>query len=245
MELYKKKEHFVKAQQFTGGRQNADEIVRYMGGTSGPHNARWVPARTPQKGTQWREHLVFDTIAGPREVLVGWWVVETHDAGYLPFKDDAFLKEFNRVEESDSDGILHARRELATLNADPVWVEHVMEVMRAFDNYAGDHSGGSHAVTVSVINQLLLRGNLSALTDDPEEWVQYNVLDDAPFWQNKRNGEAFSHDGGKTYYLLSEGASDQKREPIHQSVSHILEGEVEDGENAGDDLSRVQDGEAP
>ena len=45
------------------------------------------------------------------------------------------------------------------------------------------------------------------LTDDPYEW-QYHGEDlwgsKEGIWQNKRNSEAFSNDGGQTYYLLSE-----------------------------------------
>jgi hypothetical protein len=63
------------------------------------------------------------------------------------------------------------------------------------------------------------------LTDDPKEWVQH---EESIFpgqdgcWQNKRRGEAFSTDGGKTYYLLSEGGNQNNPNPIHYSMPHIV-----------------------
>jgi hypothetical protein len=70
-----------------------------------------------------------------------------------------------------------------------------------------------------MINDLLQFKPLSALTDDPDEWVHHesDMWPPDGVWQNKRHGEAFSHDGGKTYYLLSEGANDANPHPLHQS----------------------------
>lgn len=110
----------------------------------------------------------------------------------------------------------HARTELTRIGEEPETIEGYLKVIQAFADMG--HSGGSASVAVPVINELLQFKNLSPLTDDPDEW--FNVSDMAGYesWQNRRNPEAFSNDGGKTYYLLSEGGSDAHREPLHESV---------------------------
>ena len=113
----------------------------------------------------------------------------------------------------------HARRELELIGEEPETVEGYLNVIQAFANMG--HSGGSASIAIPVIHELLQQKNLKPLTDDPAEWffhegATYGVADD--MWQNKRNGEAFSYDGGKTYYLLSEGGTSENRTPIHNSV---------------------------
>lgn len=112
----------------------------------------------------------------------------------------------------------HARRELEIIGEDSETVEGVLKVIEAFAEM--DHSGGSAEVVIPMINQLLQFQNLSPLTDDPDEWhyhgpEMWNGKDG--IWQNRRNGEAFSADGGKTYYLLSEGGRMDNQTPLHNS----------------------------
>lgn len=113
----------------------------------------------------------------------------------------------------------HAKRELELIGEDDTTVEGYLNVIQAFANMG--HSGGSASIAIPVLNQLLQQKNLSPLTDNPNEWMF--VAEDVwgtegGVWQNRRNSEAFSNDGGKTYYLLSEGANDLKREPLHISI---------------------------
>ena len=75
---------------------------------------------------------------------------------------------------------------------------HILELIKLFSSK--DHSGGTAGITLSVFNQLVKFNNLSPLTNDKDEWM--DVADN--LWQNKRNGEAFSLDGGITYYLLED-----------------------------------------
>lgn len=56
--------------------------------------------------------------------------------------------------------------------------------------------------------------HIAPLTDDPDEWLHV----DGDIWQSRQCAEAFSNDGGKTYYLLSEGGHNLHREPLHTSV---------------------------
>lgn len=117
----------------------------------------------------------------------------------------------------ESNLVEHARRELEKISEDPEIVETYLKVIRAFDEM--DPSGFSASIDVSVIHELLQFKNLSALTDDPDEWVHHTEEKwDEPggVWQNVRNGEAFSRDGGKTYSLLT----DMLKQPSHVSVHY-------------------------
>lgn len=93
----------------------------------------------------------------------------------------------------------HARRELEIIGEEPEFVEGYLKVIQAFADMG--HSGGSASVAIPTINALLQFKNLAPLTNDPSEWneVGYGM------WQNSRNSEAFSDNGGVTHYLLSEG----------------------------------------
>lgn len=91
----------------------------------------------------------------------------------------------------------HARRELALIGEDEETTEGLIRVIQAFADMG--HSGGSASICIPRISKLLSFENLTPLTDDPEEWAE--VHDD--LWQSKRNPEAFSRDGGKTFSLLS------------------------------------------
>lgn len=105
----------------------------------------------------------------------------------------------------------HARRELLLLGTEPEEIEGYLRVIQAFADMG--HSGGSASFAIPVINQLLQFKNLKPLTNNPLEWMEV----DEGMWQNVRNSEAFSDDGGKTYWLLSEGAHSNNRTPLHTS----------------------------
>ncbi len=110
----------------------------------------------------------------------------------------------------------HAKRELELMGKDDPWFdEGCVKVVQAFADMG--HSGGSAAAAIPIINALLQFKNLSPLTDNPIEWIHHES-EKSDIWQSCRNSEAFSNDGGITYYLLSEGGNDQHREPLHESV---------------------------
>jgi hypothetical protein len=54
-------------------------------------------------------------------------------------------------------------------------------------------------MTIQLFDLLANYKPLSDLTDNPHEWME--VVDG--LWQSRRNSEAFSNDGGKTYRLNS------------------------------------------
>ena len=115
----------------------------------------------------------------------------------------------------------HAKHELELVGNDADFNDRILDMVKAFIQMR--HSGSSAAYTILMIKKLLSFRNLTGLTDDPEEW-QFHRENMAPgtegFWQNKRNGEAFSMDGGKTYYLLSEGGNANHPYPAHQTIDH-------------------------
>jgi hypothetical protein len=125
----------------------------------------------------------------------------------------------------------HARRELSLVengpDGDREFADSLLRAVEGFDTYDG-HSGGSHAVAVEWLSRLLRFENIAPLTDSPDEWMHVagDVWGDPAgegVWQNRRCSEAFSNDGGKTYYLLSEGGIDKNRAPLHTSVPSAQE----------------------
>lgn len=138
---------------------------------------------------------------------------------------DYIMEFFQAGLEVRSPLVEHAKRELALINPDEEddgWKESIVKAIQGFCSYG--HSGGSAAVAIQAIHDLLQQKNLTPLTDNPNDWIQCGP----GVWQCRRNGEAFSHDGGKSYYLLSEGGSDANPEPTHQSEPHPIPEESKD-----------------
>jgi hypothetical protein len=117
----------------------------------------------------------------------------------------------------------HARRELERVETDQWFIDGMVKVVAAFAEMG--HSGGSASIAIPMLNDLLQFKNLSPLTNDPDEWIDQTELTATPgvqLWQNKRNSEAFSNDGGKTYYLLSENHDRSFDKMIfHDSDDHV------------------------
>ncbi len=132
---------------------------------------------------------------------------------------DSVIAVFNPLHEEESNLVKHARAELELIGEDPEFAKSLIEAVRAFSSFG--HSGGSQQVGVSMLMELLNFKNLGPLTDNPDEWMRHeeNVWPEpGGVWQNKRNGEAFSKDGGKTYTLLSEKQKDPALVKIHHSA---------------------------
>lgn len=114
----------------------------------------------------------------------------------------------------------HARRELTLIGETPESIDGYLKVIEAFRSAGFSHSGGVASATIPIINKLLLFKPLSPLTDDPEEWTHISEEKSGAkegVWQSNRDAEAFSDDGGKNYYRLSEGSNGKWR-PKHASV---------------------------
>lgn len=115
------------------------------------------------------------------------------------------------TDAEESNLVTHARRELALAGNDDAFNNCIIKAVKGFAGYG--HSGGSASVGIQILHDLLQFKNLTPLTDDPNEWMKISEVD----WQSKRDHEAFSRDGGKTYYLLSEGAHFGNPQPLHES----------------------------
>ncbi|MGV2914673.1 hypothetical protein [Streptomyces alfalfae] len=137
-----------------------------------------------------------------------------------------------RREESNL--VAHARRELRLIGEDPDTIRGLIRVVQAFADMG--HSGGSAPHCIAYLDKLLHYQPLSDLTDDPAEWIDRHAegLTNQPLWQSRRYSEAFSTDGGKTYYLLSEqeAAGDIATTPLHRSKARTHAAGEEEGGNA-------------
>lgn len=105
----------------------------------------------------------------------------------------------------------HAKRELELLGNDKDFDDCIIKTVEAFLEYG--HSGGSAEYGIAVLYDILRYKNVSPLTDDPKEW---NMVS-SDTWQSMRCSEAFSLDGGKTYYLVSEVEDTSDPYPLYVS----------------------------
>jgi len=94
--------------------------------------------------------------------------------------------------------ISHAREELTRIKEDPDMIEGYLDIIQSFADLRLSGSQAEHMIPI--LFKLLNFQPLSPLTNDPAEWTL--VTDD--LWQSKRNPEAFSKNGGGSYYILSE-----------------------------------------
>ena len=127
----------------------------------------------------------------------------------------------------------HARRELTRIygpevdwdpdDIDTKMCNHILHMVEEFADEG--HSGSSASYALWVLERLLQFKPLTPITNDPDEWME--VFDDdrgRPVYQNRRDGEAFSHDGGRTYYLLSERRHGWRAKLLGRHKFHTSEG---------------------
>lgn len=119
------------------------------------------------------------------------------------------------IEESNL--VQHARQELEFAGVEEDVRPSILAAIQAFSSYG--HSGGSASIVIPMINRLLQFQNISPLTDNPDEWNDVAEFSGRALWQSRRRADAFSEDGGKTYYCL-----DEKRRWIPWSLRKKLRG---------------------
>lgn len=137
----------------------------------------------------------------------------------------------------------HAIAELnksGAMDEDPEWCKSIILAVEGFRSYG--HSGSSASVAIHVLHQLLQYKPLSPLTSDPTEWNSVTWGSKPEVWQSRRWSEAFSTDGGHTYYLLSERKPRRWYRPWPRKKMHKSE-EADHGTNIfqspGDGLKAV------
>lgn len=120
---------------------------------------------------------------------------------------------------AESNLVAHARRELEIIGEERETIDGYLRVVQAFADMG--HSGGSASVAIPVIERLLNFEALTPINDDPNTWVKVTeeIAGVQDLWQSSRNPEAFSHDGGKTYYLLSECRNGTRKMRVSESAS--------------------------
>jgi hypothetical protein len=103
-----------------------------------------------------------------------------------------------------ADLIEHAREELKRAGEDPQTAQAILDVIEMFVAGGLTNDGTTHAIATTYVEHLLRRRPLTPLTTDPAEWEELTNPQGYTIWQSKRNPVAFSDDGGKKYWLLTD-----------------------------------------
>jgi len=98
--------------------------------------------------------------------------------------------------------VVRARYELMLIGEEPETIDWYCSILEKWASYG--HSGTSAEVTADVLNRLMKGENLAPLTSDPDEWTDRSEISGYPLWQNNRNTQIFSKDGGATALHYSE-----------------------------------------
>lgn len=115
--------------------------------------------------------------------------------------------------DPDSNLLRHARTEMSKAGLydedsdyGGMLGQAVEDLVRVFQ--AQGHSGLSAHIVMDLFKNVASFKTLTPLTDDPDEWMQVSpdmMPDGDPtVWQSRRRPDAFSNDGGKSYYLLDD-----------------------------------------
>lgn len=117
--------------------------------------------------------------------------------------------------------IEHAERELRLAgfadgdsDYDGMLYDAVMALVKVFSEQG--HSGMSASITLQLFDRVAQYKTLGSITNNPDEWVEVAEK----LWQNKRDSECFSTDGGKTYSRNSEMVPGQET-PAHTTPEKV------------------------
>jgi hypothetical protein len=102
----------------------------------------------------------------------------------------------------DHPTVMHARYELELIGEDPRIIDWYCSVLAKWSELG--HSGSSAELTADTLHRLMKGENLAPLTADPLEWEDRSDISGYPLWQNLRNTQIFSTDGGATAIHYSE-----------------------------------------
>lgn len=108
----------------------------------------------------------------------------------------------------------HVDRELDKTDLPEATKVNIRVICSLYDGYG--YFGRTEDDIQEKIYALVRFKNITPLTDDPDEW---SLIADG-IWKNNRRGDAFSLNGGKTYYFNRNGASSINPWPQHVSYPH-------------------------
>lgn len=98
----------------------------------------------------------------------------------------------------------HAHKELELLNIEQNYPDahHVIKtIVDTLEDFREKH-GEQEAGYIMDMFEMLLKGhNLAPITDNPDDW---EYLSEAEVWQNFRNPNVYSTDGGRTWFDVRE-----------------------------------------
>lgn len=159
-----------------------------------------IVSTKPELQEQYPEDTVVQVLSDFTQVFVGMEMLDVSLVrGQLADTVAQVIKDAPEYDDSDSNLLKHAKRELDILGVGEHDQKDILGVVRAFVNI---HPSGSQAAwLIPIITDLLSFKPLTPLTDNPEDWIKV----DAELWQNARRSSAFSKDGGKTYTILDDG----------------------------------------
>lgn len=96
----------------------------------------------------------------------------------------------------------HAIYELGYQGITGTDYDNIVNIVGTFANYTDPEERAAIQQKVAL---LLGFKPLTPLTNEPAQWVERSsVLGGLQEWQSKRDPDAWSHDGGLTYYYASE-----------------------------------------
>lgn len=105
----------------------------------------------------------------------------------------------------------HAARELERSGEGEETSAVVLDLVRVLEEHGA--KPGETSRIVDMVNRLVLRQPLSALTRHPMEWNDVSEIVGEPMWQSARDPRAFSADSGRTYTY-----QDDELQRRHESV---------------------------
>lgn len=94
MPKFKRKPKTIEARQFTGGEQNANELVKWIADNGG--EAKWWEGREAN-GSKMKEELHVFTDRGVRITTPGNWVTFDPKKGFKPMPDAVLAEDYNKV----------------------------------------------------------------------------------------------------------------------------------------------------
>jgi hypothetical protein len=119
-----------------------------------------------------------------------------------------YINESEEWDQEKSNLYQHAKRELDLAEVEKdiygrMLPDAILEIVKTFAKQG--HSGMSAAYSLQLLDKLLRFENLTAITDNPEDWCNVSEMcGGETMYQCKRNPALFSTDGGKTYYHVDE-----------------------------------------